>query len=93
MTDVLGILRICAFLFETAVVDIGDGIQAPVMVPCQPLGAGVSAIRFGVEFQDHECILRRIGGRYIAEVETETCQRVVHLVTCHNLDYILVESP
>lgn len=65
MTDVLAIEQIDASQFDTAVVAIGDSIEASVIITGNLLDAGVSDLWAKSVSQEHARILQRIGARHI----------------------------
>ena len=81
MTDVLAIEQIDASQFDTAVVAIGDSIEASVIITGNLLDAGVSDLWAKSVSQEHARILQRTG------------KRVGHLVAGNYLDYIEIDGP
>ena len=71
MTDVLAIEQIDASQFDTAVVAIGDSIEASVIITGNLLDAGVSDLWAKSVSQEHARILQRIGARHIINAETD----------------------
>lgn len=69
MTDVLAIEQIDASQFDTAVVAIGDSIEASVIITGNLLDAGVSDLWAKSVSQEHARILQRIGARHIINAE------------------------
>lgn len=92
MTDVLAIEQIDASQFDTAVVAIGDSIEASVIITGNLLDAGVSDLWAKSVSQEHARILQRIGARHIINAETDAGKRVGHLVSGNYLDYIELEG-
>ena len=80
ITDVLAIEQIDASQFDTAVVAIGDSIEASVIITGNLLDAGVSDLWAKSVSQEHARILQRIGARHIINAETDAGKRVGHLV-------------
>ena len=93
MTDVLAIEQIDAAQFDTAVVAIGDSIEASVIITGNLLDAGVSDLWTKSVSQEHARILQRIGARHIINAETDAGKRVGHLVAGNYLDYIEIDGP
>ena len=93
MTDVLAIEQIDASQFDTAVVAIGDSIEASVIITGNLLDAGVSDLWAKSVSQEHARILQRIGARHIINAETDAGKRVGHLVAGNYLDYIEIDGP
>ena len=79
MTDVMALEQINASDFDTAVVAIGDSVEASVI-----WAKSVS--------KEHARILQRIGARHIINAETDAGKRVGHLVSGNYLDYIELEG-
>lgn len=92
ITDVLAIEQIDASQFDTAVVAIGDSIEASVIITGNLLDAGVSDLWAKSVSQEHARILQRIGARHIINAETDAGKRVGHLVSGNYLDYIELEG-
>ena len=92
MTDVLAIEQIDASQFDTAIVAIGDSIEASVIITGNLLDAGVSDLWAKSVSQEHARILQRIGARHIINAETDAGKRVGHLVSGNYLDYIELEG-
>ena len=92
MTDVLAIEQIDASQFDTAVVAIGDSIEASVIITGNLLDAGVSDLWAKSVSQEHARILQRIGARHIINAETDAGKRVGHLVAGNYLDYIEIDG-
>ena len=93
MTDVLAIEQIDASQFDTAIVAIGDSIEASVIITGNLLDAGVSDLWAKSVSQEHARILQRIGARHIINAETDAGKRVGHLVAGNYLDYIEIDGP
>lgn len=93
MTDVMAIEQIDASQFDTAVVAIGDSIEASVIITGNLLDAGISDLWAKSVSQEHARILQRIGARHIINAETDAGKRVGHLVAGNFLDYIEIDGP
>ena len=93
MTDVLAIEQIDASQFDTAIVAIGDSIEASVIITGNLLDAGVSDLWAKSVPEEHARILQRIGARHIINAETDAGKRVGHLVAGNYLDYIEIDGP
>ncbi|NEG55746.1 potassium channel family protein [Bifidobacterium platyrrhinorum] len=92
MTDVLAIEQIDASQFDTAVVAIGDSVEASVITTGNLLDAGVTDLWAKSVSVQHARILQRIGARHIINAETDAGKRVGHLVSGNYLDYIEIEG-
>ena len=92
MTDVLAIEQLNASDFDTAVVAIGDSVEASVITAGNLLDAGISDIWAKSVSKEHARILQRIGARHIINAETDAGKRVGHLVSGNSLDYIELEG-
>lgn len=92
MTDVLAIEQIDASQFDTAVVAIGDSVEASVITTGNLLDAGVTDLWAKSVSVQHARILQRIGARHIINAETDAGKRVGHLVRGDYLDYIEIEG-
>lgn len=88
MTDVLAVEQLNASDFDTAVVAIGDSVEASVITAGNLLDAGISDIWAKSVSKEHARILQRIGARHIINAETDAGKRVGHLVSGNYLDYI-----
>ena len=93
MTDVMAVEQVGAAEFTTAVVAIGDSVEASVITAGNLLDAGVTDRWAKSVSKEHACILQRIGARHIINAETDAGRRVGHLVTSNYLDYIEIEGP
>lgn len=92
MTDVLAVEQLNASDFDTAVVAIGDSVEASVITAGNLLDAGISDIWAKSVSKEHARILQRIGARHIINAETDAGKRVGHLVSGNYLDYIEIEG-
>ena len=92
MTDVMALEQINASDFDTAVVAIGDSVEASVITAGNLLDAGISDIWAKSVSKEHARILQRIGARHIINAETDAGKRVGHLVSGNYLDYIELEG-
>lgn len=92
MTDVLAIEQIDASQFDTAVVAIGDSVEASVITTGNLLDAGVTDLWAKSVSVQHARILQRIGARHIINAETDAGKRVGHLVRGDYLNYIEIEG-
>ena len=81
MTDVLALEQLNAADFDTAVVAIGDSVEASVITAGNLLDAGISDIWAKSVSKEHARILQRIGARHIINAETDAGKRVGHLVS------------
>ena len=71
MTDVMALEQINASDFDTAVVAIGDSVEASVITAGNLLDAGISDIWAKSVSKEHARILQRIGARHIINAETD----------------------
>lgn len=92
MTDVMAIERIDASQFDTAVVAIGDSIEASVITAGNLLDAGINDLWAKSVSIQHARILRRIGARHVINAESDAGKRIGHLVSGNYLDYIEIEG-
>ena len=93
MTDVMALEQINASDFDTAVVAIGDSVEASVITAGNLLDAGISDIWAKSVSKEHARILQRIGAHHIINAGTDAGKRVVHLVAGNYLDYIEIDGP
>lgn len=93
MTDVMAVEQIGAADFDTAVVAIGDSVEASVITAGNLLDAGIADLWAKSVSKEHARILQRIGARHIINAETDAGKRVGHLVAGDYLDYIEIEGP
>ena len=89
---VMALEQINASDFDTAVVAIGDSVEASVITAGNLLDAGISDIWAKSVSKEHARILQRIGARHIINAETDAGKRVGHLVSGNYLDYIELEG-
>ena len=92
MTDVLAVEQLNASDSDTAVVAIGDSVEASVITAGNLLDAGISDIWAKSVSKEHARILQRIGARHIINAETDAGKRVGHPVSGNYLDYIEIEG-
>ena len=93
LTDVMAVEQIGITDFTTAVVAIGDSVEASVLVTSNLLDAGISDIWAKSVSLQHARILERIGATHIINAETDAGKRVGHLVSGNYLDYIEIDGP
>lgn len=93
MTDVMAVEQVGASEFDTAVVAIGDSVEASVITAGNLLDAGIADLWAKSVSKEHARILQRIGARHIINAETDAGKRVGHLVSGNYLDYIEIEGP
>ena len=93
MTDVLAVEQIDAGTFGTAVVAIGDSVEASVIATGNLLDAGITDLWAKSVSKEHARILQRIGARHVINAEMDAGKRVGHLVSGDYLDYIELEGP
>ncbi|WP_300766740.1 TrkA family potassium uptake protein [uncultured Bifidobacterium sp.] len=93
MTDVYALEQLGAKDFTSAVVAIGDSIEASVITAGNLLDVGITDIWAKSVSAQHARILQRIGARHIINAETDAGHRVGHLVSGDYLDYIEIEGP
>lgn len=93
MTDVLAVEQIDAGMFATAVVAIGDSIEASVITTGNLLDAGITDLWAKSVSKEHARILQRIGARHVINAEMDAGKRIGHLVSGDYLDYIEIEGP
>ncbi|MFI5808539.1 potassium channel family protein [Streptomyces sp. NPDC051561] len=74
--------------FTSAVVGIGTGIEASILVTSNLLEAGVPNIWAKAISRQHGQILERLGAHHVVLPEHEMGERVAHLVTGRMLDFI-----
>ena len=89
MTDVMALEQINASDFDTAVVAIGDSVEASVITAGNLLDAGISDIWAKSVSKEHARILQRIGARHIINAETDAGKRVGHLLSGNYLDSVV----
>lgn len=92
-TDALALEKMGVKDFTTAVVAIGDSVEASVITTGNLLDAGLTDIWAKSVSREHARILERIGARHIINAETDAGNRVGHLVSGDFLDYIEIEGP
>lgn len=93
LTDVMAVEQIGVSDFSTAVVAIGDSVEASVIVTGNLLDAGISDIWAKSVSLQHARILERIGAGHIINAETDAGKRIGHLVSGSYLDYIEIDGP
>ena len=92
MTDVIALEQLGVSDFGTAVVAIGDSIEASVITAGNLLDAGINDLWAKSVSKEHARILQRIGVRHIINAEMDAGKRVGHLVSGNYLDYIELEG-
>lgn len=92
-TDALALEKLGVKDFTTAVVAIGDSVEASVITTGNLLDAGLTDIWAKSVSREHARILERIGARHIINAETDAGNRVGHLISGDFLDYIEIEGP
>lgn len=93
MTDVMAVEQVGASEFGSAVVAIGDSVEASVITAGNLLDAGVTDLWAKSVSKEHARILQRIGARHIINAETDAGKRIGHLVSSNYLDYIEIAGP
>lgn len=80
--------QIGAEQFKSAIVAVGDSIEASVLIAANLVDLGVSQIWAKAMSQSHGKILERIGVQHVIYPELEAGERVAHLVSGAMLDFI-----
>lgn len=87
-TSLEALQQIGAEQFNSAVVAVGDSIEASVLIAANLVDLGVSQIWAKAISQSHGKILERIGVHHVIYPEREAGERVAHLVSGNMLDFI-----
>lgn len=87
-TSLEALKQIGAEQFNSAVVAVGDSIEASVLIAANLVDLGVSQIWAKAISQSHGKILERIGVHHVIYPEREAGERVAHLVSGNMLDFI-----
>lgn len=93
LTDVMAVEQIGVADFNTAVVAIGDSVEASVLVTGNLLDAGIGEIWAKSVSIQHARILQRIGATHVINAETDAGKRIGHLISGNYLDYIEIDGP
>lgn len=80
--------RLGAAEFETAVVAIGDNVEASLLIVLALVDLGVPNIWAKANTERHGRILERTGAHHVVFVEQKMGERVAHLVNERLLDFI-----
>ena len=83
MTDVLAVEQLNATDFSTAIVAIGDSVEASVITTGNLLDAGISDIWAKSVSKEHARILQRTGARHIINAETRRASGERQLTRLH----------
>jgi len=92
LTDPLALEQIGAREFATAVVGIGNELEASVLITGNLVDIGVPEIWAKAISNEHGRILERIGAHHVVLPESALGVRVAHSVGGRMLDYIEVED-
>lgn len=87
-TSLEALKQIGAEQFTSAVVAIGDSVEASVLISANLVDLGISQIWAKAISQSHGKILERIGVQHVIYPEREAGERVAHLVSGAMLDFI-----
>lgn len=87
-TSLEALKQIGAEQFSSAVVAIGDSVEASVLISANLVDLGIAQIWAKALSQSHGKILERIGVHHVIYPEREAGERVAHLVSGAMLDFI-----
>lgn len=87
-TDPDTLRQLGAAEFETAVVAIGDNVEASLLIVLALMDLGVPSIWAKANTERHGRILERTGAHHVVFVEQKMGERVAHLVNERLLDFI-----
>lgn len=87
-TSIEALKQIGAEQFKSAVVAIGDSVEASVLIAANLVDLGIPQIWAKALSQSHGKILERIGVHHVIYPEREAGERVAHLVSGAMLDFI-----
>lgn len=78
--------------FSVAVVGVGTSLEASVLITGNLVDVGVPEIWAKAVGAEHKRILERIGATHVVLPESESGQRIAHIVGGKMLDYIEIED-
>lgn len=91
-TDVNALVQVGAGDFASAVVGVGNSLEASVLITANLADLGVDSIWAKAISREHGRILRRIGANHVVYPEYDAGQRTAHLVGGQLLDYIEMDQ-
>jgi trk system potassium uptake protein TrkA len=91
-TDLIALRQLGAHEFDTAVVAIGAGVEASVLVTTALLDLGIDRVWAKAISDQHAKILERVGAHRVFRPEAEMGSRVAHLVSGRVLDYLSLDE-
>ncbi len=91
-TDLVALRQLGAHEFETAVVAIGAGVEASVLVTAALLDLGIPRVWAKAISEQHAKILERVGAHRVFRPEAEMGARVAHLVAGRILEYLSLDE-
>lgn len=91
-TDLVALRQLGAHEFDTAVVAIGAGVEASVLVTTALLDLGIGRVWAKAISDQHAKILERVGAHRVFRPEAEMGARVAHLVSGRVLEYLSLDE-
>lgn len=91
-TDPEALRQLGVHQFNTAVVGIGDDLEASILTTSLLAEFGVPSIWAKATSRQHGRILERVGAHHVVLPEHEMGERVAHLVIGRMLDYVQLEE-
>ncbi len=91
-TDPIALRQLGAHEFETAIVAIGAGVEASVLVTAALLDLGIPRVWAKAISEPHARILERVGAHRVFRPEAEMGARVAHLVSGRVLEYLSLDD-
>lgn len=91
-TDTEALRQLGVHEFSTAIVAIGTGIEASVLVTAALVDLGIERVWAKAISVEHKRILERVGAHHVVQPELEMGERVAHLVAGTMLEYISLDD-
>ena len=91
-TDLTALRQLGAHEYDTAVVAIGAGIEASVLVTAALIDLGIERVWAKAITDQHARILERVGAHRVFRPEAEMGARVAHLVSGRMLEYLPLDD-
>jgi trk system potassium uptake protein TrkA len=91
-SDPVALRQIGAHEFDTAIVAIGSGVEASVLVTAALIDCGIERVWAKAISDPHARILERVGAHRVFRPEHEMGARVAHMVSGTILEYIALDE-
>lgn len=90
-TDPTALVQLGAHQIDTAVVAIGAGLEASVLVTAALVDLGVPRVWAKANSEQHRLILERVGAHRVFLPEHEMGERLAHMLTGTTLQYVSLD--